>query len=138
MSKSQTQSQSDDKKNTELKTEQEKEKAVKAPINITGNRPPADRSPNSTEEGKRQERQKVVNEQRAKEAPKSTTKKESMFSDPRRYYQGLEYQNKIEEINEKVSMSQDREEKSKLSKELQDINKQVQEGQEPEKVVVAK
>jgi hypothetical protein len=128
------------RKAQELKTtsEQEKEKGLtsKQPINITGNRAPADRSPNSTEEGKRQERQKMLNEQRAKEGPKTAQKKESMFTDPRRYYQGSEYQNKLEEINEKVSMSQDREEKSKLQKELQDLNKQVEEGRKPEPVAV--
>jgi hypothetical protein len=88
------------------------------PMTITGNRPPADRSPNSTSEGKRQQAAKLQQEQAQKNAPKVSKKKIAPNEDTLRYYQGSEYQKNIEEQNTKISESTDADERRKMSANL--------------------
>jgi len=124
------------KTDKEKEKEKDKEKKKSQPVNITGNRPAPDRSPNSTEEGKRQERAKMEQKMRAEQGGKDEKKKgESMTSDPRRYYQGSEMQNKLEEINNKIASSTDAGEKSKLRKELDDLAEETEEEKEDENLV---
>ena len=122
------------------KLEKETKKAEKKsqPINITGNRPAPDRTPNSKEEVKRQERAKIEQKMRAEKGGKETkTSKESMTTDPRRYYQGSEMQNKLEEINRKISQSRDAGEKNSLRKEIDTLTEESNEEKEKEEDLVA-
>lgn len=116
------------------KQESKESKEVKdaRPINITGNRPPPDRSPLSTGEGQRQEMAKAQQRAAAENAPKSqkSGKKTGVADDPRRYYQGSAYQNKVEEINREIATSNDPGEKAKLRKQLDDLENDVEEATE--------
>ena len=113
------------------------EERVENPMTVTGNRPPADRSPNSTSEGKRQEAAKAAQAQALKDAPKASGKKPSADEDPLRYYQGSELQKKIEEENLKISESNDAGDKKKmvegLRKEVYPEKKESREEKEEEK-----
>jgi hypothetical protein len=99
------------------KKEEEVERE-ESPLTVTGNRPPADRSTNATEEGKRQDRAIAEQQEALKDAPKASSKKPSAEEDPFRYYQGSEYQKKIEEENTKISESTDADERRKMSANL--------------------
>jgi hypothetical protein len=91
----------------------------------------------ATDEGRRQQNAKIMQQDAAENAPKAekgaSKKKSSIAEDPRRNYGDSEYQKKIVEINEKISSTDDRGEKSKLQKELDKIEEEVEEQQEEEK-----
>jgi hypothetical protein len=91
----------------------------------------------ATDEGRRQQNAKIMQQDAAENAPKSekgaSKKKSSIAEDPRRYYDDSEYQKKIVDINSKISSTDDRAEKAKLQKEMDKIEEEVEEQQEEEK-----